>query len=416
MKNRVNISQLIEEKYKDKNTISAKEFDEIIDSVLEEGYNIASKVNDPGNAVFETSNEVQASAIVNGMSGQSGGDPRPKNAPEKGYQRVNPAGVVPDKLAEAPLGPPSSTESTTLKIPDILALVTNQNLKLASEGDADRQLIDNIIDNFGAGDHWINRIETLNNFIQSQIKGVSKSDFRKAISRLIYINLLKRMSFFVAQPGKSFEYVIAPIIGKDAKVIGGTDKDILDVTRVEEGTGYSIKFFTGEASNYSVEGSYDTLYSHTGKKEEKQPGSSKAINYILAIARKQGDNGYVDFIEMSVSTVKGHFDGYVPIHKFINGDGYLLMKDEGSYKKFGLYVNKIKGQPFDQAIKVVPPALQSSQDELDNLLKQIPDNFDPKVLNIDSLSIPYGANTRQTIKSIDDTLGNLTSNRYPNKD
>ena len=37
MKNRVNISQLIEEKYKDKNTFSAKEFDELIDSVLTEG-------------------------------------------------------------------------------------------------------------------------------------------------------------------------------------------------------------------------------------------------------------------------------------------------------------------------------------------------------------------------------------------
>lgn len=405
MKNRVNISKLIEEKYKDKDdTFSLKQLNEMIDSLLDEGV-----VNYSYGRDFDTLEENPESVNIHQRMYGVQGDRNPL-ANEPGFHGREPSNVSADKLAEAPLAPPSSTVPATLKNIDILSLVSNQNLELASSGDDDRLLIDNIIRNFGVQGkkNWISRIETLNNFIRSEVQGVAKgADFRQAISRLIYINLLKRMSFFVAQPGKMFEYIIAPLIGPDAKVVGGTSTDILDVTR-QSGYGYSIKFFTGEKSNYIVQGSSERLLSNFQKQEKENPGNSKAITYILAVAKKmrQNQDGYIEFIELSVSPFEKDFSGYTVRNKFVNGHGYLLQSDQGGYKKYGLYVNKYVGDAFGTQTITATPEINAKQIELQDLVSKLPQGFDPKQLKIGDLTLDEKSITiyNSKINSLFDSL------------
>ena len=149
----------------------------------------------------------------------------------------------------------------TLQVPDIFSMITNSEMEVGGD---DRNLIGKIVKNIQPGKgYWRLRVNAINEFVNKTREDAltEVKDIRSAISSLIMLNALKKLAFFTAQPGKLFEYVFTPIIGTEAKVMGSTDTSIIDVTKESQGEiwNYSLKFFTGDDSDYVVKGSYRNL-------------------------------------------------------------------------------------------------------------------------------------------------------------
>jgi hypothetical protein len=330
MKNRVNISQIIEEKYKDNNAFSAREFDELIDSVLSEGLNYYFGKVDTENL----EENPQSVNISQRMHGAQGGRNEIPDEPGYGDNVDVLPQSVPDKIAETETSVTKKTETFQIEVPDIFSMITNQQMEV---GDQDRKLLGRIIRNISTEKgFWRQRIEKINDFTQTASKPVDSKNIREAISSLIFLNVLKKISFFTAQPGKLFEYVIAPIIGTGAKVVGSVDKDIIDITKESQGKvwNYSVKLFTGKDSSYLVKGSKPNLKSVV--ESTKRP-----VTYIIAVAEKQKNS--IEFAEFLVSTNPEHFG---PEWKFIrsytkgtvmvgNGQLGLLVINEQDFARLG---------------------------------------------------------------------------------
>jgi hypothetical protein len=271
MKNRVDIGKLIDKKYSN-GELTLRQFNNIIDSVLKEsitGYEYK-RESDPGFLGENPADPGNARDIANRKNGNiidpsnpSVGAPRHERPDEPGYGdnvEVMPQSV-PDKLAEED----NLTEDTGLstevtpqfELPDLTSMITNTEMKV---GNSDRDLINDIVANMGAQtvSDWTDRIRLLRNYtsIFSKARKVNEQNIYSAVSSLMILNVFKKLSFFTAQPGKQFEYLMAPLIAPDAAVVGANDNKIYDVESALAGK-FSIKFFTAESS--AVEGSYNNL-------------------------------------------------------------------------------------------------------------------------------------------------------------
>lgn len=334
MKNKVDVRKLIKKKYSD-NTLELPDLLEEIDLVLNETeYNYTSKLNTK-NLPEGNSDPGHSANIYQRMygAGRTGKIPA-----ELGYRdnvSVKPS-VIPTTVAEAGETKSSKNiEPVTVTVPDLFSLVSNQNMQLDSP---ERLMINDIISNFKVG-NWIDKAKELQNFINDPIKlqGNDKDmGMRKAISSLMYISLLKKISFFIAQPGKLFEYIIAPLIGHDAKVAGSTDQDIIDIQRVANNFGYSVKFFTGKTSSFDVKGSYESLEKAIAKDPQK------AITYIIAASSVE--NKTLELVELNITSNLNYFNGYSVQAQYIDG---TLYKKDGIEGVFGVFIrNKQDREEF----------------------------------------------------------------------
>lgn len=353
MKNKVNIGKLIREKYKD-NTLELPDLFEEIDLVLKEVYqNYSYKHNltdiQPVGETRDIAKHINGNAISS-----NGKESAPRheistdiNGNIKGYNPV----VGPAIYAEADTVNPSANAAKTVSVavPDIFSLITNQRMFI---DDDDRKDINDIVTNILKNNkkkYWADRIKSFNVYLQQQKEGKEIKDFRTAISRLIFLSLLKKLSFMTAQPGKLFEYVLAPLIGRQASVVGGgTGKEIIDVFRDNTGYPYSLKMFTGESSDYELKGSRDNLFKYfKGEEQEKLSKTiaksrrssgvmrthtvKEAITYILCVANQQ--NRTISFCELLVA-VNAEFlknEGFVQVIS-TNKDGSILRREnDGSY-------------------------------------------------------------------------------------
>ena len=328
MKNKVDIGKLIEKKYKG-NTLELSDILEQIDLVLQEtsDYKYKSKI-DTGD-LEENPESVDISQRMYGAQGS-----RKQRPDEPGYgDNVNRIpSVRPTTVAEGEHTKGSKKiEPVTVTVPDLFSLVSNQNMELDSP---ERLMINDIISNFKDG-NWIDKAKELQKFIIDPLKieGEGKDmGMRKAISSLMYISLLKKISFFIAQPGKLFEYIIAPLIGPDAKVVGETDQDILDIDR-SNGYGYSVKIFTGKFSSFGVKGSYENLQ----KAIAKDP--NKAVTYIIAVSNKKEMT--LQLVELNITSNQEYFKGYSAEYEYVGG---TLYKNNTNPGIFGLYILDEEGK------------------------------------------------------------------------
>ena len=324
MKNKVDISKLIEKKYKG-NTLDLSDILEQIDLVLNEAADYKSKISGQASdaAMEEMSMERYASAIVNGA-----GDPR-NERPDSDQKKFIPA----DKIAE---NVATKAETVTLEIPDIFSLVTNSEMELAASGDADRILIDKIIKRMGVSGkrNWVTRLQSLQRFMQDTSGEIPTWDgnIRTGVANLIYLNVLKKISHSIAQPGKLFEYVIAPLISSTAYVEGATDQSIIDVTKTFKGKSYSysIKLFTGESTDLKVEGSRNEL-------AKKVLADKSPVTYIVAYVDKENNN--ISFSEMHVTTDISYFNGWQTIKSLTQGTTYKRQGAGNQPDAYGIWVN-----------------------------------------------------------------------------
>ena len=324
MKNKVDISKLIEKKYKG-NTLDLSDILEQIDLVLNEAADYKSKISGQASdaAMEEMSMERYASAIVNGA-----GDPR-NERPDSDQKKFIPA----DKIAE---NVATKAETVTLEIPDIFSLVTNSEMELAASGDADRILIDKIIKRMGVSGkrNWVTRLQSLQRFMQDTSGEIPTWDgnIRTGVANLIYLNVLKKISHSIAQPGKLFEYVIAPLISSTAYVEGATDQSIIDVTKTFKGKSYSysIKLFTGESTDLKVEGSRNEL-------AKKVLADKSPVTYIVAYVDKENNN--ISFSEMYVTTDITYFNGWNTIKSLTQGTTYKRQGAGNQPDAYGIWVN-----------------------------------------------------------------------------
>jgi hypothetical protein len=378
MKKRVNISKLIEEKYKD-DTFSFKQLNEMIDSLLDEGLENWQGKIDTGN-LEELSQGEDVFDHTYGMGGA-------ENPVAKKELPINA-----DKIAEQ--GKPEAKQYT-LQVPDIFSMITNSEMKV---GDDDRKLIGGIVRNIQPGKgFWRLRVNAINDFVtRNKQNAISEvSDIRSAISSLIMLNVLKKLAFFTAQPGKLFEYVFAPIIGTQAKVVGSTDTSIIDLTKESQNEiwNYSLKFFTGDDSSYLVKGSAKNLKEVVLQKD-------RPVTYILASATKEGTKSKIEFAELLISTEPYHFpksEGWKVINVYDNGQllvgngtcGILVIKKE-DYEQLAT-----AGQlePLDKDIQKRTRGLQPGTPQVrkitglyfDNKNKPLSTNVDVVEANIDKL-------------------------------
>lgn len=327
MKNKVDVRKLIKKKYSD-NTLELPDLLEEIDLVLNEmKYNYTSKLNtanleenpqDPGNA-RDIANRKNGNIID--PTNPSVGAPRNPisttiNGDIPGKLNVS----VPDKLAEADEETNKESKQYTVQVPDIFSLITNsQNIDPNSD---DSKLIQKIVRNIGAEKgYWALRIQKINEYTQTAQQPVQTKDIRKAISALIFLNLLKKLSFFVAQPGKLFEYVLRPLIGTEARVLGSVDQQIVDVTKESQGQvwDYSLKMFTGKESSFTVKGSKANLQEAVLKR-------GRPITYIISVSNK--NNYSLEFSECLITTIPEHLPSgeWTPI-KIVPDAGIVLVKD-----------------------------------------------------------------------------------------
>lgn len=265
MRNKIDISKLIKEKYKD-NSIKSFDINEEMDLIISEKLNYYLGKVDTANLQEDPNQSVKISNAVNGNSvpiNSSFSAPRHERPDEPGYgdnAKVMPQSV-PDKLAEEDNlteNIPLSKEVTPqFQLTDLTSMITNTEMKV---GTSDRDLINDIVANMGAQtvSDWTDRIRLLRNYtsIFSKARKVDEQNIYSAVSSLMILNVFKKLSFFTAQPGKQFEYLMAPLIAPDAAVVGANDNKIYDVESALAGK-FSIKFFTAESS--ALEGSYNNL-------------------------------------------------------------------------------------------------------------------------------------------------------------
>jgi hypothetical protein len=397
MKNKVDISKLIEKKYKG-NTLDLSDILEQIDLVLKE--NITNyeyrREGEPG-YLEENPESVNISQRMYGAQGI-----RNEIPDEPGYGDnvdITPS-VRPTTVAEAEDAKGSKkTKSVTVTVPDLFSLISNQNMELDSP---ERLMINDIISNFKQG-NWIDKTKELQNFINNplQIEGGAKDmGMRKAISSLMYISVLKKISFFIAQPGKLFEYIIAPLIGADAKVVGSTDSDIIDITR-ENGYGYSVKFFTGKTSSFQVKGSYENLQ----KVIAKDP--TKAITYIIAASNVEQKT--LELVELNISSNKDYFNSYTAVTEY---SGATLFRNSTNPGIFGLYIlseegknNKKRDAELAAAARSQAAAAEKSQKAAEKSQKAAQPKLEPQ----DSVNFDNKQFTVEELEKINKQLRNQFS-------
>ena len=288
MRNKVDINKLIKKKFNDK-TFDYSDLDKEMDLILEKLDGYWGKVD-----TAELEEVSQGESVFDHAFGLGGAE-NPL-AKEPGYVGREPSEVIPYKLAETGDGD-SGGKTISIAVPDLFSLITNSEMV---PGDQDRKLIQSVILNMkdlktGEG-NWIERIKSLQKYMDTVVDQniVEARDIRRAISNLIFLNLMKKISFFVAQPGKLFEYIITPLIGTDAKVIGSVDQGLIDAEKESQGKTwrYSIKLFTGKVSDYTLKGSRKNL-------EKEMSISKSAITYIIAVANEDKKN--IEFSELSLS-------------------------------------------------------------------------------------------------------------------
>ena len=397
MKNKVDIGKLIEKKYKG-NTLQLSDILEQIDLVLQETsdnkYN--SKI-DTGD-LEENPESVNISQRMYGVQGS-----RKQRPDELGYgdNVDNAPPVRPTTVAEGEDTKGSKKiEPVTVTVPDLFSLVSNQNMELDSP---ERLMINDIISNFKDG-NWIDKAKELQKFIIDPLKieGEGKDmGMRKAISSLMYISLLKKISFFIAQPGKLFEYIIAPLIGPDAKVVGSTDQDILDIDR-SNGYGYSVKIFTGKFSSFGVKGSYENLQ----KAIAKDP--NKAVTYIIAVSNK--DKLTLQLVELNITSNQEYFKGYSAVYEYVGG---TLYKDNTNPGIFGLYIldeegknKKINNLKLARAARVQKAAADKEAKRLQRAAEKETKKAQPKLEPQDVVNFDNQQLTVQRLKDIQKSLIN----------
>lgn len=318
MANKVDIRKLIKKKYGE-DTLELTDLLEEIDLVLSEMYDYGSK-HDTTDILPISEDPKQSIRIANAVNGNSvplepevgaPRNPRPDSDQERWYHA--------DKIAEADgEGEKTNPETYTIKVPDIFSLITNSQMEV---GDKDRDLIKRIVRNLQTEKgNWILRIQKINEYTQTALKPVQTKDIRKAISSLIFLNLLKKLSFFVAQPGKLFEYVLAPLIGTGAKVLGSVDQQIVDVSKESQSQvwDYSLKMFTGKESAFIVKGSKTNLQDAVLKR-------GRPITYIVSVSSKEKQT--IEFSELLITTIPEHLPAgeWKPIN--ILKSGIILVKD-----------------------------------------------------------------------------------------
>jgi len=300
MKNKVDIGKLIEKKYKG-NTLELSDILEQIDLVLQEtsDYEYNSKI-DTGN-LEENPESVNISQRMYGAQGI-----RNEIPDELGYGdnvNITPS-VRPTTVAEGGEGSSQQAKTYTVQVPDLFSMITNSEME---PNDEDRKLIKRIVLNLkdveAKKGNWIERIKAINKFTEDAQGNAAQyegRDIRRAVSNLIFLNLLKKISFFVAQPGKLFEYIIAPLIGTEAKVVGSVDQDIIDITKESQGKvwDYSVKLFTGKKSGFDLKGSRDKLKAAIDLK-------GAPITYIIAVSDVGSKT--IQFSELRVSDRAEHF-------------------------------------------------------------------------------------------------------------
>ena len=285
MKNRVNISKLIEEKYKN-DAFSFKQLNEMIDSVLNESdqsylhsKTIPANLEENPESVNISQRMYGAQGIRNEIPDELGYGDNVDNVPQ----------VRPDKLAErdeenqAQL---STARQRTIVVPDLFSMITSP--KSMSVGNDDRDLINGIIANIGLqqSTSWREKIRKLQEYVINLSRpSETPVDITQTVSGLIFLNLFKKMSFFMDQPGKQFEYLFLPFLSPTAEVKGSESEEISDV--VFDGKEYSLKFLT--SSSPRVIGSRDNL--------SKKVQASGYATYL--VARVIGTR--VEFAEFAVT-------------------------------------------------------------------------------------------------------------------
>ena len=300
MKNKVDIGKLIEKKYKG-NTLELSDILEQIDLVLQEtsDYKYNSKI-DTGD-LEENPESVSISQRMYGAQGSR--NQRPDDLGYGDNVNITPS-VRPTTVAEGGEGSSQQAKTYTVQVPDLFSMITNSEME---PNDEDRKLIKRIVLNLkdveAKKGNWIERIKAINKFTEDAQGNAAQyegRDIRRAVSNLIFLNLLKKISFFVAQPGKLFEYIIAPLIGTEAKVVGSVDQDIIDITKESQGKvwDYSVKLFTGKKSGFDLKGSRDKLKAAIDLK-------NAPITYIIAVSDVGSKT--IQFSELRVSDRAEHF-------------------------------------------------------------------------------------------------------------
>lgn len=298
MKKPLDIGALIDEKFKAKsNKFGWNELLEEIDNVLNEStgpYGTKFGEKNVSDAIPE--NVRQGEQIAHHANGNSK-SPYNKMSKEHGFGKVPHLPVSTAALIGEEEGT-KKAESYTIEVPDIFSLITNSEMKEESE---DNKLIARIVRNLETEKgNWILRIQKINEFTQTAADNpVETKDIRKAISALIFLNLLKKLAYFTAQPGKLFEYVLRPLIGTGAKVLGSVDQQIVDVTKESQGQvwDYSLKMFTGKDSNLTIKGSAKNL--NTAALTRGRP-----ITYIVSTTNRE--NNSLEFAELLISNIPQH--------------------------------------------------------------------------------------------------------------
>jgi hypothetical protein len=353
MKNKVDIDKLIEKKYKG-NTLDLNDLLGEIDLVLQESDQsyLHSKII-PAN--LEENPESENIAFRMGQVGN-----RNSVSPEPGYSGKEPSEVIPDKLAE--MGQQiSKAQTVELDIPDIFSLVTNSRMDLK---DSDRELINEIVQNIvpdGRGLNWklrIGRINDVTTKIGSSSPDEWKGSITSAISNLMFLSLLMKLSYNISQPGKLFEYVIAPLIDPTARVVGGESENIADVIKSSrsspgKSSGYSIKFL--KSANMRLEGSRNLLQDYV--KDRAYP-----ITYIIAKVNEQKNT--IQFAELLVSSKIEHFVGKEQNWQVTDNlpDGAFLQgTDKGNFPIFGIWVNEERGQTIQAALDAAKQNIPTGQ-------------------------------------------------------
>lgn len=298
MKNKVDIGKLIEKKYK-ANTLELNDILEQIDLVLQEtvDYKYNSKIDtgnleetDPGHA-----KDIYYRKHGPGRTGKISGD--------LGRNSQFSPPVTAYNIAETNgEGELSLARERKIKVPDLFSMITDP--KRMSVGSTDRDLINNIMANIGLQQttSWREKIQKLQDHVYNLlVPSEQQTDITQVISGLIFLNLFKKLSFFMDQPGKQFEYLFLPFLSPEAEVRGDESKEITDV--VFDGNEYSLKFL--QAREPTVRGSYDNLI---GKIREKQ--------YSMTLVARVMQSGIVEFAEFGITTFH---DLIIKNYKIIGG-------------------------------------------------------------------------------------------------
>jgi hypothetical protein len=234
-------------------------------------------------------------------------------SPEPGYSGKEPSEVIPDKIAEAPQQALQKQVNFTVKVPDLYSLMTNP--KAMNPSSEDRKTINDIMANINAPmNTWYGRIQALKKYTsQLGITPSTGKNVTEAISSLMILNVLKKLSFFTDQPGKQFEYIFSAIMHPQAEVIGDEAKQVEDVGSP---TGkVSLKFL--QSGDTTIEASGENLRKAINVKDV----DNAFVDYI--IVRSFG-TGVIQFGRIGITNVKEFVDKHYEIIKDYSKKSLLM--------------------------------------------------------------------------------------------